>query len=84
MPGMPEGIENGILRGLYKFRAAEKPGKKPRVHLFGSGPLLRSALEAQGILAKQYKVAADVWSVTSYNELYRDALDCERENRSEP
>jgi pyruvate dehydrogenase E1 component len=83
-PACPDGVEEGVLRGLYKFKAAERPGKKPRVHLFGSGPMLRSALEAQQILAKDFKVAADVWSVTSYNELYRDALACERWNRLRP
>ncbi len=83
-PPMPEGVEEGILRGFYKFKAAEKPGKLPRIHLFGSGPLIREALRAQEILRDQFKVAADVWSVTSYNELYRDAAACERWNRLHP
>ncbi|MBN2446464.1 MAG: pyruvate dehydrogenase (acetyl-transferring), homodimeric type [Phycisphaerae bacterium] len=84
MPPMPKGVEDGILRGIYKFSAAQRPGKMPRVHLFGSGPLLRVALEAQQKLRDAFKVAADVWSVTSYNELYRDALACERWNRLHP
>ncbi|QOJ13481.1 MAG: pyruvate dehydrogenase (acetyl-transferring), homodimeric type [Planctomycetia bacterium] len=86
MPAMPasENFREGILRGMYKFRAAEKPGKLPRVHLFGSGPLLRAALRAQEILREKFEVAADVWSVTSYNELYRDALRCDRHNRLNP
>ncbi len=84
MPPMPAGVQEGILRGMYRFRGAEKPGRKARVHLFGSGPLLRAALEAQELLARDFKVAADVWSVTSYNELYRDALECERHNRLHP
>ena len=83
-PAAPENIDQeGIIRGLYRYKKAEKPGKKPRVHLFGSGPILRSALAAQEKLA-EYGVAADVWSVTSYNELYRDALACERHNRLNP
>ncbi|GJM24842.1 MAG: pyruvate dehydrogenase E1 component [Phycisphaerae bacterium] len=79
-PPMPKGVEDGILRGMYKYRAAEKPGKKPRVHLFGSGTILREALRAQEILDERFNVAADVWSVTSYKELRRDALAVEREN----
>ena len=83
-PAMPEDAEEGIVRGMYRFRAAEKPGKLPRVHLFGSGPLLREAIRAQEILRERFEVAADVWSVTSYNELYRDAMACQRWNRLHP
>jgi len=82
MPEMPKGVEEGILRGIYKFRAAD--GGKAIVHLFGSGPMLNEALRAQEILAQKYSVAADVWSVTSYNELRRDALAIERWNRLHP
>ena len=82
MPEMPKGVEEGILRGIYKFRAAEKG--KAVVQLFGSGPILNEALRAQEILAEKYGVAADVWSVTSYNELRRDALAVERWNRLHP
>ena len=84
MPPMPEGAADGILRGLYKFQAAVKTDGSPRVHLFGSGPLLNEALRAQGLLREKYGVAADVWSATSYNELYRDALTCQRWNRLHP
>jgi pyruvate dehydrogenase E1 component len=63
-------------------KAAEEG--KPQVHLFGSGPILNEALRAQKILVENYKVRADVWSVTSYNELRRDALDVERWNRLHP
>ncbi|HUU85302.1 MAG TPA: pyruvate dehydrogenase (acetyl-transferring), homodimeric type [Phycisphaerae bacterium] len=83
-PPMPEGVNEGILRGLYKFKAADKPGDRPRVHLFGSGALLRSALEAQQILAEQFDVAADVWSATSYTLLRREALAVERWNMLHP
>jgi pyruvate dehydrogenase E1 component len=77
MPAMPEGAREGILRGLYRFRAAEKKSKL-RAQLFGSGTILREALKAQEILAETFGVAADVWSATSYKELYRDAIEAER------
>ena len=83
-PAMPSGVKDGIIRGLYKFRPAENPGDRPRVHLFGSGALVREALRAQDILSEQFGVAADVWSVTSYCGLRREALDCERWNLLHP
>src|SRR5260370_8023967 len=79
---MPEGVAEGILRGMYKYKAAENG--KPQLHLFGSGLILNEALRAQKILAENYKVQADVWSITSYNELRRDALEVERWNRLHP
>lgn len=82
MPAMPEGVEEGILKGLYRFRPSEVESHL-QVHLLGSGPIMYQVLEAQGILAR-YGVAADIWSVTSYNELYRDAMACERWNRLHP
>jgi pyruvate dehydrogenase E1 component len=84
MPPMPEKAAEGILRGLYKLRAGPKQEKGPRVHLFGSGALLREALRAQDLLAEKYNVAADVWSATSYKELRRDALEAERWNLLHP
>ena len=85
---MPVGVREGILRGMYRLRAAEKDAEKkqgqPRAHLLGSGAILNEALKAQQILADQYKVAADVWSVTSYQELYRDGHAAERWNRLHP
>jgi pyruvate dehydrogenase E1 component len=86
MPAMPAGVEEGILRGLYKLRAGEQKGSASpvTVHLFGSGPILRQILRAQEILAERYGVCADVWSATSYKELRRDALDCERWNLLHP
>jgi pyruvate dehydrogenase E1 component len=95
MPAMPEGVQEGIVRGLYRFRTApglgEKAaaGKKGRptaavAQLFGSGPILNEALRAQEMLAEKYGVQADVWSVTSWNELRRDALEAERWNRLHP
>jgi pyruvate dehydrogenase E1 component len=84
MPAMPEGsgVREGILRGIYKFKAAEQGAVKAQ--LFGSGPILNEAVRAQQILADKYHIAADVWSVTSYNELRRDCLDAERWNRLHP
>jgi len=82
MPEMPEGAAEGILRGIYKFKPA--PGGKATLQLFGSGPILNESVRAQQILAEKYKVQADVWSVTSYNELRRDALATERWNRLHP
>lgn len=83
-PELVPGSEEGILKGLYKFRACPDPGNRPRLHLFGSGPLMNEALRAQQILLEKFDVAADVWSVTSYNELYRDGLRCDRMNRLHP
>ncbi len=85
MPPIPENCDEGILRGLYKYQAAASG--KASVQLFGSGPILNEALRAQGILAQKFGVQADVWSVTSYNQLRREALATERWNRlhvSEP
>jgi pyruvate dehydrogenase E1 component len=82
MPAMPEGAAEGIVRGIYRFSAA--PGGKATVQLFGSGPILNEVVRAQGILAEKYGVQADVWSVTSYNELRREALTVERWNRLHP
>ncbi|MGD0049291.1 MAG: pyruvate dehydrogenase (acetyl-transferring), homodimeric type [Bryobacteraceae bacterium] len=83
MPAMPQGLNpEGVLKGIYRLQAA--PEGKAVVQLFGSGPILNEAVRAQEILAGQYGVAADVWSVTSYNELRRDALAAERWNRLHP
>ncbi len=79
MPPMPEGVEAGILKGLYKFKAGSER-KKLRAHIFGSGPIINSALRAQEILAERYGVSADVWSATSYKLLRTDAIRCQRWN----
>ncbi len=80
MPPMPEGegVEEGILKGMYKFKPGPQKGEK--AHLLGSGPIILSALKAQEILADKYGVSADVWSVTSYKQLRNDALKCKRWN----
>ena len=84
MPAMPEGVEEGIIQGIYKYASKEVDGAKARVQLFGSGAILRCALEAQNILAEKYGVASDAWSVTSYTQLRRDAQTCERWNMLHP
>jgi len=75
-PAMPEGAEAGILQGMYLFRqGADQPR---RVQLLGSGTILREALAAAELLEKDFEIAADVWSMTSFNELRREGLDAER------
>jgi pyruvate dehydrogenase E1 component len=86
MPEMPKeaNVREGILRGLYRFKTSDASDKKLRVQLLGSGTIMYEVLKAQNILKDKYGVAADVWSVTSYKELYRDANDCERWNMLHP
>jgi pyruvate dehydrogenase E1 component len=85
MPAMPEGCEEGILKGMYKMRPSSLDAKgAPEAHLFGSGPILPHVLRAQTILAEKFGVAADVWSVTSYKQLRADGLACDRWNLLHP
>jgi pyruvate dehydrogenase E1 component len=84
MPVMPEGSREGILKGLYRFRPTSLPNARARAQLLGSGAILPEVLEAQRILEEQYGVGADVWSVTSYNELYRNGSACDRWNLLHP
>src|SRR5205823_2626302 len=77
MPIMPKGVRDGILKGLYRFRAASKPDAARRAQLFGSGAILPEVIKAQEVLESNYDVGADVWSVTSYCELYREGHACE-------
>jgi pyruvate dehydrogenase E1 component len=111
MPPMPAGVEDGILKGLYKFKpgpglpARSSPARRDesapssyqesqsrltsaateiKAHIFGSGPIINSALKAQEILADRYGVSADVWSATSYKLLRTDALRCKRWNMLHP
>ncbi|MEM1304011.1 MAG: pyruvate dehydrogenase (acetyl-transferring), homodimeric type, partial [Planctomycetota bacterium] len=84
MPEMPEGVEEGIVRGMYKLKSVEAEGSKQRVQLFGSGSILHGVLEAADLLADKYGISSDVWSVTSYTELRRDAQECERWNMLNP
>jgi len=84
MPVMPEGVTEGILKGIYRLQQAEKREGRPIVQLLGSGAILRESLRAAQILSDKFGVAADVWSVTSYNQLRREALTVERWNRLHP
>jgi pyruvate dehydrogenase E1 component len=83
MPAMPPGCEEGILKGLYRFKAGPENGKL-KAHILGSGPIIREALRAQHILADRFGVSADVWSATNYKLLRNDALRAERWNRLHP
>jgi pyruvate dehydrogenase E1 component len=80
-PAMPKGAEEGIIKGMYKF-SSSKIKAKAKVQLLGSGTILREVIAAVELLEKDFGVAADVWSVTSFNELRRDGIDCERWNRA--
>jgi pyruvate dehydrogenase E1 component len=82
MPARPEGVDDGILRGLYRYKPADKGTR--RVQLLAAGPILHQALRAQELLAERYDVAADVWSAPSFQQLRRDALEVERWNRLHP
>ena len=86
MPPMPKrpGVREGILKGMYRYRISPLKGDAPKAHLLGSGAILNEALAAAELLESKYGVAADVWSVTSYKELYRDAVECERWNLLNP
>ena len=83
MPAMPSRAANGIIKGMYKFKGSRNKSSA-KAHLLGSGAILNQALEAKQILEADYNVAASVWSVTSYKELYQDALRTERWNMLHP
>ena len=82
MPPMPAGVEDGIIKGLYKFKVG--PEGKVKAHIFGSGSIMQSALKAQTVLAEKYGVSADVWSATSYKLLRTDAIRTQRWNMLHP
>jgi len=82
-PAMPEGIEEGIVKGLYLFKADE--GRHAhKVQLMGSGAILREVIAAADLLSEDFGIGADIWSVTSFNELRRDAMSVERYNMLHP
>ncbi len=81
-PAMPEGVEEGIRKGIYKLESLN--GDRGKVQLLGSGTILNEVRKAAEILSKDYGVASDVYSVTSFNELARDGQDCERYNMLHP
>ena len=81
-PALPVGAEAGILKGLYSFSKSKSKGEK--VQLMGSGVILREVIAAAELLEKDWGIAADVWSATSFTELRREGLDCERWNMLNP
>jgi pyruvate dehydrogenase E1 component len=83
MPEMPSGVREGILKGMYQLKSSSNPGAELRAQLFGSGAILNEVLKAQKLL-EDYKVAADVWSITSYKELYLEGHAAERWNMLHP
>jgi pyruvate dehydrogenase E1 component len=82
-PSMPKGAEQGIIKGMYKFGSG-KTKARAKVQLLGSGTILREVIAAGELLEKDFDIATDVWSVTSFNELRRDGIDCERWNTLHP
>ncbi len=83
-PDMPEGAEEGILKGMYKFSESKNKRAKVKAHLFGSGTILNETIKAAEMLEEKYDIATDVWSVTSYKNLYWDAIATERKNVRRP
>jgi pyruvate dehydrogenase E1 component len=85
-PPMPDGkgVKEGILKGMYVCRPASHSKMKLRAQILGTGSILNEALKAQDLLADEFQVGADVWSVTSYKELHREAQDAERWNMLHP
>jgi pyruvate dehydrogenase E1 component len=84
MPAMPEGVEEGIIRGMYKYASLRAENSQHHVQLMGSGPILRCVLEAQQILAERYRISSNVWSVTSFTQLRREAHSCRHWNMLHP
>ncbi|MFI4919560.1 MAG: pyruvate dehydrogenase (acetyl-transferring), homodimeric type, partial [Legionellales bacterium] len=82
-PDMPQGVEEGILRGMYPFKESQKKSKN-HVQLMGCGTILREVIKAAQMLEDDYSITSDVWSVTSFNELRRDGLAVERYNAMHP
>jgi pyruvate dehydrogenase E1 component len=83
-PAMPSGAEEGVLKGMYRLQVAKPKKGQPVAQLLGSGTILREVIAAAEMLAADWGVAADIWSVTSFTELRRDGLDTERHNRLHP
>lgn len=84
MPHIPEGAKEGILKGMYRFKSSEKKNAKLKANLLGSGTIMNEVIKAAEILEEKYNVASDIWSVTSYKELRREALEVERYNLLNP
>jgi pyruvate dehydrogenase E1 component len=82
-PAKPDGVDEGIVKGLYRFQEAGNDRPR-RAQILGSGPMMPIALRAAELLAKEHEVAADVWSAPSYQQLRAEALEVERWNRLHP
>ena len=83
-PAMPENVSEGIVKGIYKLEHQGNASNKTKVKLLGSGTILEQVREAAKILHDKYSVASEVYSVTSFNELGRDGIDCEHFNLLNP
>jgi pyruvate dehydrogenase E1 component len=83
-PAIPKSSEKGIVKGMYRFSEDTAKKGEPKIQLFGSGTILREVIAAAAQLKNDWGISADVWSVTSYNELAREARDCERWNMLNP
>jgi pyruvate dehydrogenase E1 component len=81
---MPEGSHDGILKGMYRLRTSQMAKSKAKAQLLGSGSIINEVLKAQELLERDYGVAADVYSVTSYKQLRRDGKEVERHNLLHP
>ena len=79
MPALPKNCEEGVLKGIYKFKSS----KKAQVRLIGSGPIMQQVLKAENIL-NEMGIKCEVWSATSFGGLRRDAIECERWNALNP
>jgi pyruvate dehydrogenase E1 component len=83
-PAMPEGVEKGILKGMYLLREGKVKKNAPRVQLMGSGTILREVIAGADLLEKEFGIVADIWSVTSFNQLRRDGIETQRWNMLHP
>lgn len=83
-PDMPEGAEEGIVKGLYRLHTAKDKKNKLKVQLLGSGSILREVIAAAELLRNDFDIESDIWSATSFNELRKEALEIERWNRYHP
>jgi len=83
-PSLPTGVEDHIIRGMYRYAATDAPSPRGAVRLLGSGTILREVIAASELLAADWQVSSEVWSVTSFSELAREARDVERHNRLNP
>jgi pyruvate dehydrogenase E1 component len=83
-PPMPDGVKEGVIKGMYKFRASSFENGQAHAQLFGSGAILNEVLRAADVLEDKYSVACDIWSITSYKQLMSDGLEVDRWNTFHP